>query len=338
MKLNFGFLVLLFLSQLSIAQDKMDAYLFAYFEGTGKGELQEQLRFAVSADAQNWKSLNSNQPIIGSDTISNSGGIRDPHILRNDGQFFIVATDMFTIKHGWGSNPGIVLMHSKNLTDWEANAIDFQKEYPDTFKNVQWVWAPQTFYDKDNDKYLVYFTIRFSGQDNLDFYSAYANKDFTGFESEPRLMFRAKYGAIDGDIIYKDGIYHLFYKGNTKNEKGEEIKNGIQQAVSTSLEGPWREDFKYLDSYANSDIVVEGSSVFKLNDSEQYILMYDLYSSGRYEFQRSKDLFNFSEKTENFTKDFFPRHGSVIGITKEEVQRLQKKWGGVPKELLNEGE
>ena len=162
MKLNFGFLVLLFLSQLSIAQDKMDAYLFAYFEGTGKGELQEQLRFAVSADAQNWKALNSNQPIIGSDTISNSGGIRDPHILRNDGQFFIVATDMFTIKHGWGSNPGIVLMHSKNLTDWEANAIDFQKEYPDTFKNVQWVWAPQTFYDKDNDKYLVYFTIRFS--------------------------------------------------------------------------------------------------------------------------------------------------------------------------------
>ena len=200
------------------------------------------------------------------------------------------------------------------------------------------MWAPQTFYDKDNDKYLVYFTIRFSGQDNLDFYSAYANKDFTGFESEPRLMFRAKYGAIDGDIIYKDGIYHLFYKGNTKNEKGEEIKNGIQQAVSTSLEGPWREDFKYLDSYANSDIVVEGSSVFKLNDSEQYILMYDLYSSGRYEFQRSKDLFNFSEKTENFTKDFFPRHGSVIGITKEEVQKLQKKWGGVPKELLNEGE
>ena len=85
MKLNFGFLVLLFLSQLSIAQDKMDAYLFAYFEGTGKGELQEQLRFAVSADAQNWKALNSNQPIIGSDTISNSGGIRDPHILTNLG-------------------------------------------------------------------------------------------------------------------------------------------------------------------------------------------------------------------------------------------------------------
>ena len=320
------------------AQGNKEAYLFVYFEGTGKGELQEQLRFAVSADAQNWKALNNNQPIISSDRISNSGGIRDPHILRNNDEFFMVATDMFTVKNGWGSNPGIVLMRSKNLTDWKTNAIDFRKEYPKTFKNVKWVWAPQTFYDKDKDKYLVYFTIRFSGQDNLDFYSAYANKGFSGFESEPTLMFRAKYGAIDGDIIYKDSLYHFFYKGNTKNEEGEEIKNGIQQAVSKSLEGPWKEDFKYLDSYADTNTVVEGSSVFKLNNSDEYILMYDLYSSGRYEFQRSKDLFHFSEETESFTKDFFPRHGSVIWITKEEAKRLDKKWGGVPKELLNEEE
>ncbi len=330
MKVKFGLLALLFLSQLSIAQKNMDAYLFAYFEGTGKGELREQLRFAVSHDAKNWKALNNNQPIIGSDSISNSGGIRDPHILRNKDQFFMVATDMFTVKNGWGSNPGIVLMHSDNLIDWKTSAIDFKKQYPKTFKNVHWVWAPQTFYDTEKDKYLIYFTIRFEGEDNLDFYSAYANKDFTDFESEPTLMFRAKYGAIDGDIIYKDGLYHLFYKGNTKNEKGEEIKNGIQQAVSKSLEGPWKEDFKYLDVYAGTKTHVEGSSIFKLNDSNEYILMYDLYSSGRYEFQRSKDLFNFSEETESFTKDFFPRHGSVIGITKEEVKRLNDKWGGAP--------
>lgn len=221
-------------------------------------------------------------------------------------------------------------MHSDNLIDWKTSAIDFKKQYPKTFKNVHWVWEPQTFYDTKKDKYLIYFTIRFEGEDNLDFYSAYANKDFTDFESEPTLMFRAKYGAIDGDIIYKDGLYHLFYKGNTKNEKGEEIKNGIQQAVSKSLEGPWKEVFKYLDVYASTKTHVEGSSVFKLNDSDEYILMYDLYSSGRYEFQKSKDLFNFSEETESFTKDFFPRHGSVIGITKEEVKRLNDKWGGAP--------
>lgn len=105
MKVKLGLLVLLFLSQLSIAQKNMEAYLFAYFEGTGKGELREQLRFAVSHDAKNWKALNNNQPIIGSDSISNSGGIRDPHILRNKDQFFMVATDMFTVKNGWGVIP-----------------------------------------------------------------------------------------------------------------------------------------------------------------------------------------------------------------------------------------
>ena len=77
-------------------------------------------------------------------------------------------------------------------------------------------------------------------------------------------------------------------------------------------------------------------SVFKLNNSNEYILMYDLYASQQYEFQRSTDLYHFSEKSEKFTKNFQPRHGSVIGITSEEATRLNNKWGGVPKSLLIE--
>src|SRR5690606_23976668 len=120
--------------------------------------------------------------------------------------------------------------------------------------------------------------------------SAYANKDFTGFEKQPELMFRARYGAIDGDIIYRDGIYHFFYKGNTKDASGKEIKNGIQQATSRSLKGPWKEDFRYVDVYSDSSVSVEGSGIFKLNGRDEYILMYDLYRDKKYAFQRSKDL------------------------------------------------
>ena len=84
-------------------------YLFAYFEGRGDKNLQEQLRFAVSEDAVNWYALNRNRPVVGSDSISESGGIRDPHILRGeDGAFYIVATDMMVEKNGWKENPGIV--------------------------------------------------------------------------------------------------------------------------------------------------------------------------------------------------------------------------------------
>lgn len=317
-----------------------DGYLFAYFEGSGPDGEQEQLRLAVSADAREWVALNDNQPIIRSSRISQTGGIRDPHLLRGeDGEsYFLVATDMFTKKDGWDSNPGIVMLRSVDLIHWRSTAIDLAKLYPKEFANVQWVWAPQTIYDPEAKKYLVYFTIRFRGQENLDFYSAYANADFSGFEATPTLMFRAKHGAIDGDIIFKDGVYHLFFKGNTKDNSGKEYKNGIQQATSRSLQGPWFEHSKYLDAYASKSTVVEGSSVFKLNNSDQYVLMYDLYSAGRYEFQRSNDLHHFNPKTESFAKNFHPRHGSVVGVTHREVAQLNERWGGVPDEMLRQME
>ena len=312
------------------ATDNYAGYLFVYFEGGG--DKQEHLRFAISEDAQNWYALNGNNPIISSDSISESGGIRDPHILRGeDGCYYIVATDMQTVKYGWKENPGIVLMKSADLVNWTHSKIVLGKDWP-AFSDAYWVWAPQTIYDKKAKKMMIYFTLQRTNDNrqSLITYYAYANKDFTAFESEPKKLFSAKYGSIDNDIIYKDGKYHLFYKGNTKDENNKEIKNGIQQATSKSLFGPWKEDFKYLDAYAGTRTHVEGSSVFPLHDgSGDWILMYDLYGSGRYEFQRSKDLRTFTPKPESFRKEIFPRHGSVISVTKDELERLQQRWGYV---------
>lgn len=306
-------------------------YIFAYFEGTGNQ--QEHLRFAISEDAKNWFALNSNRPVILSDSISNSGGIRDPHILRGeDGKtFYIVATDMHTAKNGWKENPGIVLLKSTDLTHWTHAKINLSKDYAEHFGDAYWVWAPQTIYDKKAGKYMIYFTLQRNDRKSLITYYAYANADFTGFESEPKQLFSAKYGSIDNDIIYKDGKYHLFYKGNTKDANGKEIKNGIEQATSKSLHGPWKEQFKYIDAYADKRTSVEGSGVFKLNDRDEYVLMYDLYSSGRYEYQTSKDLNTFSKTPLSFRKDFFPRHGTVTSLTAEEMDRVQKQWGYVLK-------
>ena len=247
-------------------------YLFAYFEGSGDKDLQEQLRFAVSEDARNWYSLNGNRPILASDSISESGGIRDPHILRGeDGSYYIVATDMHTFDpaQGWGSNPGIVLLKSRDLVNWQHARINLAKDWP-AFSDAYWVWAPQTIYDRKARKYMIYFTLQRTGdgRKSLITYYAYANHDFTAFESEPKVLFAAKYGSIDNDIIEIDHSYHLFYKGNTKDENGKEVKNGIQRATAKKLTGPYQEDFKYLDAYAGTKTHVEGSSVFKLNPKE----------------------------------------------------------------------
>ncbi|WP_223176163.1 family 43 glycosylhydrolase [Segatella hominis] len=340
MKITFSSLLLAALAwgtplQVSAAKkaatnNKFAGYLFAYFEGSGNK--QEHLRFAISEDAKNWYALNDNQPVIASDSISTSGGIRDPHILRGeDGCYYIVATDMNTVKNGWKDNPGIVLMKSKDLVNWTHSKIVLKEDYKEHFSDAYWVWAPQTIYDKKAKKYMIYFTLQRTGdgRKSLVTYYAYANKDFTGFESEPKVLFNAKYGCIDNDIIERKGVYHMFYKGNIKNAEGKEIQNGIQQATAKNLKGPWKEDFKFIDAYADSKTGVEGSGVFKLNDKDEYVLMYDLYGSGRYEYQTSKDLNTFSTKPESFRKDFFPRHGTVCSVTKDEMERLQQKWGYV---------
>lgn len=340
MKITFSSLLLAALAwgtplQVSAAKkaatnNKYAGYLFAYFEGSGNQ--QEHLRFAISEDAKNWYALNDNQPVIASDSISTSGGIRDPHILRGeDGCYYIVATDMNTVKNGWKDNPGIVLMKSKDLVNWTHSKIVLKEDYKEHFSDAYWVWAPQTIYDKKAKKYMIYFTLQRTGdgRKSMITYYAYANKDFTGFESEPKVLFKAKYNCLDNDIIERNGVYHMFYKGNIKNAEGKEIQNGIQQATAKKLKGPWKEDFKFIDAYADTKTGVEGSGVFKLNDKNEYVLMYDLYGSGRYEYQTSKDLNTFSTKPESFRKDFFPRHGTVCSVTKDEMERLQQKWGYV---------
>jgi hypothetical protein len=64
---------------------------------------------------------------------------------------------------------------------------------------------------------------------------------------------------------------------------------------------------------------VEGSCVFKLSDSDEYILMYDVYMRGRYQFTKSADLENFRTIDQETSMNFHPRHGTVIALTKSEM-------------------
>ena len=71
---------------------------------------------------------------------------------------------------------------------------------------------------------------------------------------------------------------------------------------------------------------VEGSSVFKLINKDDYILMYDLYTSGEYQFTSSSDLYQFQIIDDAVSMNFHPRHGTVIPITKAEAERLAEEW------------
>lgn len=302
---------------ISIAEDEgTSAYLFAYFTGNSGNE--EAIRFALSNDGYNYRALNDNQPIISSAAISLTGGVRDPHIYRApDGNFYMVVTDMVSAL-GWASNRGMVLLKSPNLVDWTSATVHIPTAFPNTFSDVTRVWAPQVIYDETAGKLMLYFSMLQPGGYDIIYY-AYANQDFTALEGTPKQLFYSptNNACIDGDIIFEDGKYNLFFKTEGNG-------NGIKKAVSTSLTEGYVLLDKYLDQSSNG---VEGSSVFKLINSDTYILMYDVYTAGRYEFTESEDLENFSIINNEISMNFFPRHGTVMAITAAEAKALADKWG-----------
>ncbi len=303
-------------SEIKASNKKTTAYLFTYFTGNSKEE--EQIRFAISNDGYNFRALNDNNPIISSEKISATGGVRDPHILRgSDGKtFYMVVTDMISAK-GWDSNRGMVLLKSNDLINWSSSIINIQKRFPNNDDLLR-VWAPQTIYDVKAKKYMIYWSMKNGNNPDIIYY-AYTNKDFTDFETAPKqLFFSPTNGAcIDGDIIFKDGKYNLFFK--TEGDGA-----GIKIATSDKLTEGYVLNDKYVQQTKDP---VEGAGVFKLNNSEEYILMYDLYTKGKYQFTKTKDLKNFTVVDQEVTMNFHPRHGTVLPITATEAERLESKWG-----------
>ena len=316
------------------------SYLFAFFsDNSPRGE---QVRYAISDDGFDYKSLNFGRPVVASDTISLKKGVRDPHIIRGeDGKtFYMVLTDMRS-SEGWQSNDGLVLMKSTDLIHWQHTAIDFPTRFPNLAgfdrQNLHAVWAPQTIWDPVEKKYMIYYSIgRHDWEYPTDdpnfnqpyfriFYS-YANEDFTDI-TEPKLLFDFGTAAIDGDIVYdaKNQEYVLFFKDEGRsvmNKKGNfRTRQGVMRATSKSLTGPYTVEYRHLQK--PGQYPVEGSSVFPLIDSDEFILMYDCYANGFYQFCKG-DLKNFTYINDTPTRGTFtPRHGSVMHITKAERERLE---------------
>ena len=242
-----------------------------------------------------------------------------PHILRGeDGKtFYMVLTDMVSA-NGWDSNRAMVLLKSNDLVNWTHTVINMQKKYEGQ-ESLKRVWAPQTIFDPEAGKYMVYWSMQYAGGPDVIYY-AYANDDFTDLEGEPKVLFlpENRKSCIDGDIVYKDGVFHLFYKT-------EGHGNGIKVATTRSLtSGQWTEEPDYKQQTTDA---VEGAGTFKLIGQDKYILMYDVYMKGRYQFTETTDLKNFKVIDNDVKMNFHPRHGTIIPITRDELLRITEKWG-----------
>ncbi|MCF0199645.1 MAG: family 43 glycosylhydrolase [Bacteroidaceae bacterium] len=305
--------------------NEMVAYLFTYFNSNAPED--EQICYALSDDGYNFTPLNNGNPVISSDTIAYTQCVRDPHILRcEDGKtFYMVVTDMKS-SLGWASNRGMVLLKSTDLINWQHSAINFPTRYTKEWKNVTRVWAPETVYDHKAGKYMVFYSLLKSDGGYDKIYYQYANKDFTDLEGEPKWLFDSGNATIDGDIVYNeaDGLYHLFYK--------TEAGRGIFQATAKNLTDRWKKIDGHVDQTKEA---VEGVGVCKSIDGKSWIVMYDCYANGHYQFCKSSDLktFEFVQNTETKGK-FTPRHGTIIPITRAEKERLLKEYGNYNQPIL----
>lgn len=116
----------------------------------------------------------------------------------------------------------------------------------------------------------------------------------------------------------------LFFKdeGLPTVNNGFRTRQGVMRATAKELTGPYATEFRHLQK--PGQYPVEGSSVFRLIGNDDYILMYDCYAQGYYQFCRSSDLKNFTFVQNTPTRGTFtPRHGSVMHISAAERERLE---------------
>lgn len=156
-------------------EEDMGAYLFTFFN-----DATHSLFMATSHDGYEFTAVNEGNPVIAGDTIAEQHGIRDPHIYRGpDGKFYMVMTDLHIYgkrdgyrdtewerpnEYGWGNNRGIVLMKSDDLIHWTHNEVRIDRLFPEKYSDVGCFWAPETIYDPEEGKMMVYFTLRERGE------------------------------------------------------------------------------------------------------------------------------------------------------------------------------
>lgn len=321
----------------TLEEKDMGAYLMVYHKDATHG-----LYMAISHDGREFTALNNDQPVIAGDTIAMQKGIRDPHIFRApNGSFYLAMTDLHIFaqqkgyretewerdgaQFGWGNNRGLVLMKSDDLIHWKRANIRFDT-MDASLSDIGCAWAPETAYDYAKQKLVIYFTMRHGNGMNKLYY-CYVNDDYDTIETLPEELFeypKEGVSAIDGDICYAQGKYHLFYCAHDGTP-------GIKQATSDNIYGPWDYDPAYCDYEEGA---CEAPHVFKIIGEDRWILMYDIYSVNPHDFGfvETTDFKTFTNlghfdggvmKSVNFQEQ---KHGAVCWLTTEEAERLELYW------------
>lgn len=289
---------------------KEEIYLFSYFMNNG----EDGLHLAYSEDGLQWTALNQNgsflTPTAGQDKL-----MRDPCIIRGgDGLFHMVWTVSWNEK-------GIGYANSPDLIQWSSQQYIPVMEHEAEARNC---WAPELYYDKKDDQYLIYWASTIPGRfpetdstgDNAYNHRMYytTTKDFKSF-SKTQLLYDQGFNVIDATIHHIEEEYIMFLKNEIRYPEPE--KN-LRIARSPNLLGPYTEATAPITP---DGVWVEGPTA--IETERGWVVYFDRYIEKRMGAILSPDLKDWQDITDEVQFPAGTRHGTVFRVERGVLEGLQ---------------
>lgn len=278
-------------------------YLFSSF----REPATDGLYLAWSSDGYHWEDLGGPylKPEVGQQKV-----MRDPSVVQGpDGTFHMVWTS------SWQGDLGFGYASTKDFIHWSPE--QFIPVMTDT--STVNVWAPELFYDDENQDYIIVWasTVPFKFEKGEEeernnhrlYYTT--TKDFVTF-SETRLYFDPNFSVIDA-VILKRGSkdYVLVHKDNTRPMRN------IKVSFGKTPFGPWTKS-----SEPFTDFKTEGPTVAKVGND--YLIYYDSYGSKKYGAAKTSDFITFQDVSDQISLPEGHKHGTIFRIDAEVVEKLKK--------------
>ena len=316
-----------------------EGYAFAYF--TGNDLAGENIYMAASRgnDALKWDELNGGKPVLNSSL--GTKGLRDPFVIRSPegDKFYLIATDL-SIGSGtsWDASQRqgsryIEVWESTDLVNWSEQR--HVKVSPDTAGNT---WAPEAHYDEKIGAYVVYWASKIYAASDPNHTGGTYNKMMYATTRDFRTFTEAKVwndpgnSVIDSTVIEEGGTYYRFAKDEGQVSGCLDImqeKSDDLLAVDLPATNPrnWTLMGNCIGRNAGTG-GVEGPTVFKSNTGDKYYLFVDEFGGRGYIPLESASLENPDWRlSANYELPRAPRHGTVLPVTRTELERLRSQLG-----------
>ncbi|KAF4502371.1 Arabinanase levansucrase invertase [Fusarium agapanthi] len=269
-----------------------EGYAFLYF-----GNRDENIYLAASNgnDAISFTELNNGKPILTS--TKGDGGVRDPSSCGH-------------MRETISTSSRLIFALSAAQAGETLNALAADLETYVVY------WASGIYDNKANPNH-----------DPIEYQRmVYATTDEFITFSEPKLWQDGPpNGRIDSTVIKEDGVYYRFTKATING--CADIVQESSASLSAGLDD-WRQIASCIGKNAGAQ-EMEGPSIFKTNCNDvngaRYILLADEFGGNDYVPLESTDLAGgkWTLRT-GYKYPESPRHGTIIPLTLEELQGIQK--------------